>query len=85
MDPDTLDHGTRATVLKAATAMIIATLVLGVFNSDGLRSYARDLQPSTLNDQIVRTADSWHDLMHRAGFTEPKRIVRELMERFRES
>jgi hypothetical protein len=66
-------------VRNAAVSMIVAMLILFMFNSDGLRTYARDLPESDLADRIVLMTDRWHDLMSMVGLAEPKAFVRELM------
>ena len=80
-----LQQKTRSTVRQAMASMILASLILLVFNSDGLRSYARDLPPSRLSDQLVLAADNWHQLMQSIGATRPKELVRQLVAELREA
>jgi hypothetical protein len=76
---------TRRTVGRATTAIILAALILLVFNSSGLRTYARDLPASQLADRIVLGADGWHNLMRQLGATQPKAWVRQVVTKLRDT
>lgn len=78
-----LKISTHKTVRRAITAMLVSAVILLIFNSDGLRSYARDLPGSQIADQIVLSADAWHGLMRGLGTTRLKAMMQRLMEDFR--
>jgi len=72
-------------VRNAAVAMLVASLVLLVFNSTGLRSWLRDLPGNTATDILVERADQWHALMKGVGLTRPKAVVQDALSTFREA
>ncbi len=82
-DPAVAEAVTAASVRKATIAMLIATLMLLVFNSDGLRSYARNLPESAAADQFVIATNTWHAWMDAIGFAAPKRTVQDVMDLLR--
>lgn len=77
--------GTMSNVRRGLGAMLIATVLLGVFNSEGLTVYARDLPGNEFSDAVVAMADSWHDLMIEAGLTNVSDLVRETFLYFKET
>lgn len=80
-----LEATTYRAVRQALAAMVIAALILLVFNSDGLRTYARNLPDSQFTDQAVLLSDQWHALMRSVGCDRPKIWVGELMQALREA
>jgi hypothetical protein len=76
---------TMANVRRAGAAMLIAFALMALFNSNGLRSWARDLPPGWIADQAVSGADAWHELMVTLGPAELRPAVRELFEAFRKT
>ncbi len=75
---------TMNNVRRGLGAMLIATVMLGVFNSEGLTVYARDLPGNAFSDTLVTMADSWHDLMIDSGLTNVSDVVRETFLYFKE-
>lgn len=75
----------RSCVRDATIAMLVAALVLLVFNSKGLRSWLRDLPGSATTDVLVNRADQWHRLMGKIGFTAPRATLQNMMSEFRET
>ena len=78
--PDTV-----ANVRRAGWAMLVAFALMAVFNSSGLRSYARDLPPGWVADQAVAGADAWHALMVALGPAKVRPAVHGLFERIRKA
>lgn len=72
-----------ANVRAAGIAMLIAFALMAVFNSGGLRSYARDLPDGWIADELVVRADQWHDLMQTLGPAHAGPAVRQAFERIR--
>lgn len=70
---------------RAFLAMLIASALLLLFNSDGLRSYARDLPANAVSDTVVAFADDWHMMMTAIGFDQPKACVQDWMSMLREA
>jgi hypothetical protein len=77
--PDTLRNARRA-----GSAMLIAFVLMGVFNSSDLRSYARDLPAGWFADAFVRRADQWHALMQDLGPAQVRPFIRSLLDRVRD-
>ena len=78
------DVETSKSVRAVVIAMAITFVMLLVFNSDGLRSWARDLPQGSLSDSVIVATEAWHQQMETIGFSAPKKIVRGWMERIRE-
>jgi hypothetical protein len=72
-------------VRNATVTMLVAAVVLLVFNSTGLKSWLRDLPGNRATDVLVERADQWHALMQRVGFTRPKVVVQDALSTFREA
>ena len=69
---------------RAATAMLIAFAVFALFDSRGIRAFARDLPGNAFTDRLVATADGWHALMERVGPAALGPAVRDRFESLRE-
>ena len=61
------DPESMANARRAAIAMLIAFAVFALFESEGIRHFARDLPGNAFTDVLVRGADHWHALMERLG------------------
>jgi hypothetical protein len=72
-----------ANVRNTVVAMLIAFAVFFVFESEGIRHFARDLPGNAATDLMVRAADGWHALMERLGPAHVQPAVREQFERIR--
>ena len=74
---------TAANVRAATAAMLTAFALFGVFGSQGIRHFARDLPGNAMTDLAVRAADRWHALMldFSPGRVEP--ALRNAVERLR--
>jgi hypothetical protein len=70
-------------VRKGVISMLVAAAVLLVFNSAGLRSWARGLPGNPATDMLVVGADWWHSTMRRAGLTEAMAAVQDAVTAFR--
>jgi hypothetical protein len=75
---------TGANVRIAAAAMLIAFAIFLVFESEGLRHFARDLPGNAVTDAMVEAADTWHALMRRLGPASVQPALREVFDRVRE-
>jgi len=67
----------------AAAAMLIAFALFALFNTQGIRHFARDLPGNAFTDLLVDAADKWHGMMERAGPAQVGPAVREQFERLR--
>jgi hypothetical protein len=65
---------------SAAGAMLIAFALFLVFQSEGLRHFARDLPGNAFTDVLVQGADRWHGLMERLGPARVQPAVRGFFE-----
>jgi hypothetical protein len=54
---------TAANVRTATVAMLTAFALFGVFGTQGIAHFARDLPGNAATDVLVRVADRWHALM----------------------
>ena len=69
---------TAANVRSVALAMMVAALVLAIFNSSELRGFTRDLPGNAVTDVLVEGADRWHALMLALGPAHLRPAVREV-------
>ncbi|MFD0986423.1 hypothetical protein [Methyloligella solikamskensis] len=60
-------------------ALVIAALVLAVFNSEGMVSTARDLAESRVGRPLLPVAERWDGAMERIGAKRLVASVRDLM------
>lgn len=74
---------TMTNVRRAGIAMLTAFALMAVFNSGGLRSWARDLPPGWVADQAVAGADAWHALMVDLGPAAVRPAAHAVLERVR--
>lgn len=74
---------TMTNVRRAGIAMLTAFALMAVFNSSGLRSWARDLPPGWVADEAVAGADAWHSLMVELGPAAVRPAAHALLERVR--
>jgi hypothetical protein len=79
-----VENATRQSVRKGVTSMLVAAAVLLVFNSAGLRSWARGLPGNAATDVLVEVADGWHGMMRRAGLTAATAAVQDAVAAFRD-
>jgi hypothetical protein len=70
----------RVNVRHAGVTMIVAFVLMALFNSEGLASYARDLPAGWLADALVVGADRWHALMLALGPAELRPAFTEALE-----
>lgn len=75
---------TAANARVAATAMLIAFALFLLFESQGLRHFARDLPGNAVTDKMVEAADRWHALMLQLGPARVQPAVRDTFERLRD-
>jgi hypothetical protein len=78
-----VESATRQSVRRGVIAMLVAAGVLLVFNSGGLRSWARGLPGNAATDTLVEGADRWHSIMRRAGLTKVMAAVQHAVAAFR--
>jgi hypothetical protein len=76
---------TMTNVRRAGIAMLIAFALMALFNSTGLRSWARDMAPGWVADQAVAGADAWHALMVELGFASLRPIAHGVLEDLRKT
>jgi hypothetical protein len=76
---------TMTNVRRAGIAMLIAFALMALFNSTGLRSWARDMPPGWVADQAVAGADAWHALMVELGPASVRPIVHGVLEDLRKT
>ncbi|MCW5774480.1 MAG: hypothetical protein KIT16_22740 [Rhodospirillaceae bacterium] len=74
---------TRANVRYAGGVMAVAFALMLVFNSSGLKSYARDLPDGWVADTLIVQADRWHALMQAIGPAKFRPAIHELLEALR--
>lgn len=74
---------TMTNVRRAGIAMLIAFALMAVFNSSGLKSWARDLPAGWVADEAVAGADAWHALMVELGPAAVRPAVHEAFEGLR--
>ncbi|HEU5018178.1 MAG TPA: hypothetical protein VFT69_09425, partial [Pseudolabrys sp.] len=63
----TSDPASMANVRNTAVIMVIAFALFALFESEGIRHFARNLPGNAFTDILVRDADRWHALMERLG------------------
>lgn len=76
---------TPGSVRTSGVVIAAAFLLMAVFGSADLRSFARDLPESRLSDALVRGADGWHALMLDWGPARVRPTVRALFDGLREA
>lgn len=81
--PESKPPDTGANVRASGCVMLIAFVLMALFNSSDLRSFTRDLPADWFTDQLVIAADQWHDLMIAWGPAHVRPAVRELFDDFR--
>jgi hypothetical protein len=74
----------KANARAAGMVMAIAFALMALFNSGGLKSWARDLPEGWLADEAVMRADQWHALMVAWGPAEVRPAVHRAFDRWRE-
>jgi hypothetical protein len=74
---------TRQAVRKGVTSMLVAAALLLVFNSGGLRIWARSLPGNAATDMLVEGVDRWHGMMQHAGFATAMTAVQDAVAAFR--
>jgi hypothetical protein len=72
----------RATVLGA---LLLATAILAVFNSEGLRLVAGDLAEREAGRPVLVVSEAWDDAMDRIGAKALMASVRQVVEEAREA
>ena len=72
----------RATVLGA---LLLAAVILAVFNSEGLRLVAGDLAEKEVGRSVLVVSEAWDDAMDRIGAKAVMASVRKLVEEAREA
>lgn len=61
--------------------MVLAFIILAVFNATALERYLADFSGSPVIEEIVYQAGEWNRLMDDVGANTPGRVVRETVER----
>jgi len=74
---------TSRSIRDGIIIMTTAMLLLLVFNSGGLRTWARNLPGNSISDALVSCADSWHAYMQQVGTAAPKEAVQDAVAEFR--
>jgi hypothetical protein len=75
-------QGARATTLGA---LVLATAILAVFNSEGLRLYAGDLAQSQFGRPFLTVSETWDGAMQCAGAKAVEEQVRGFVAALREA
>ena len=81
--PEDKRSDTGANVRAGGITMLIAFVLMALFNSGDFRSFTRDLPGSRLTDQLVMGADHWHQLMLTLGPAHARPAVHEVLDRLR--
>lgn len=68
---------------RALCAMLIAAILLALFNSAGLLRWTRDLRPTEASASIYALASVWDARMQVHRFDEPAGVVHRRLENFR--
>lgn len=66
-------------------AMLIAALLLAVFNSQGLVSWVLGLPSGPIEDEIVRLAKIWHSWMDALGVSDYIGLARDQVRSLKEA
>ncbi len=61
---------TRRNRARMLQAMLVATLMLGIFNSNALVSWVRGLPAGPVEDRIIFLAETWNDWMDAGGLSD---------------
>lgn len=69
---------TMSNFRRGLGAMLIAIVILALFNSAGFTTYARDLPGNAFSDRLVAVADRWDDIMIELGLTSVSEEVRRI-------
>jgi hypothetical protein len=75
-------QGARATTLGA---LVLAAVILAVFNSEGLRLYAGDLAENQFGRPLLTVSEAWDGAMQRAGANAVEEQVRGFVAALREA
>lgn len=59
-----------------------STVLLALFNSASLVTWAYDLDPGPLNDQILQAAEGWHMIMENLGLVTVTEMIRDHVRHF---
>lgn len=68
--------GGGAPLRWTASVIIVATLLLALFNAGALVNWAQGLPPSTANARIVAAAQGWYGMTEALGLTRPGETIR---------
>ncbi len=66
-------------------AILVATLMLGVFNSNALVSWVRGLPAGDIEDRIISTTEIWNGWMEKRGLDEYMAAARKYIENMKEA
>jgi hypothetical protein len=58
-------------------SFLLAAVVLGVFNAQGLLRWSRDVRPAALADALVPLAEGWDAATASLGLDRPYALLRE--------
>jgi hypothetical protein len=77
------ETNTTVNVRAATLAMVTAFALFGLFGTQGMRQFSRDLPGNALTDMLVSAADRWHALMLDLGPAKLEPSIRGAIERAR--
>jgi len=77
------DAGIVVTVRRTFLALLLAVLIMAVFNSSQLERYASDLPVNSVSDRLVNWTGQWHELMLELGPAKVRPAVRDMLETVR--
>ncbi len=80
----TTEEDTSRNSTRMLKAMLLATLMLGVFNSGALVNWVRGLPAGPVEDRIILTAEVWHEWMEDEGLSDYIASMRDYVQSLKE-
>jgi len=81
---DTTEEGTSRNSVRMLKAMLLATLILSVFNSGAMVNWVRGLPAGPVEDRIILTAEVWHEWMEDEGLSDYMASARDYVQSLKE-
>lgn len=70
---------------RVAQALLVAAVILAVFNSGALVQYARGLSDKMFGPPIITASETWHAMMERGRLTGLTEQIRQIVSQARQS
>jgi len=75
---------TRRNYIRLQKALLVAALMLGIFDSGGLLSWVRGLPAGPIEDRIIVSVETWHGWMEDRGLSDYLARVRKYVQSLKE-